>query len=144
MDDLTTEYDQLQHRLLANDNDRLHPLLFRVDRWKAEAIEKINQVAKEVREQLRDLLFQSKSHVQESLRPITHELQESRRMENYTEIDLTRWMAQLKELREQLDEPPTIELKNDQVTESSADIPLIKLSTPHDTSKREECSMGLE
>ena len=130
MDDLTVEHDQLQHHLLADDNDRLHPLLARVDRWRAEAIERIDQAAKEVREQLADLLGQWKRHVQESLRPITHDLQEGRRMENFTEIDLTRWMTRLKELREQLDRPTPIEMKNDRVGALSTDIPMITLFTP--------------
>ena len=135
MDDLTVEHDQLQHHLLADDIDRLHPLLARVDQWRAEAIERIDQVAKEVREQLTNLLCQCKSHVQESLRRITHELQESRRMENYTEIDLTKWMNQLKELKEQLDGPTPIEMKNDRVGALSTDIPMITLFTAQDEGK---------
>ena len=128
MDELTVEYDQLQHDLIADDIHRPHPLLACVDRWESDAIVRIRQVANEVRQQLRNVSCRSKRHVEESLRPIGNEMQEKRQTENYTEIDLTRWMTQLKELRRQLDGPSTMQMKNDQVPASSADIPLIKLS----------------
>ena len=41
MDEVTVEYDQLQHDLIADDNDRQHPLLTRVDRWERDAIARI-------------------------------------------------------------------------------------------------------
>ena len=129
MDDLTVEHGQLQQNLIADHDDRRHPLFTRIDRWESDVIQRIKRVANEVRDQLRDLLRRSKRRVEASLRSIKDELQEERQMQNYTEIDLTRWMTQLRELRQQLDGSSTIELKNDQVPATSADIPLIKLST---------------
>lgn len=135
MDDLTVEHDQLQHDLVSDGDARRHPLFTRVDRWESDAIQRINQVASEVRDQLRDLLGRSKRQVEESLRAITDELQENRRMENHTEIELTRWMTRLRELREQLDRPSTMEMENDHVQASSADILMIRLSTKQDKGK---------
>ena len=140
MDDLTVEHDQLQNDLITDDHtSRQHPFFTRVDRWESDAVRRIREVANEVRDQLRDLHCRSKRRVEGSLRSITDELKEKRLMENYTEIDLTRWMTRLRELREQLDGPWTIELKNDQVPESSADIPLIKLSATHGRGKVSVC-----
>ena len=55
-------------------------------------------------------------------------MQEKRQTENYTEIDLKRWMTRLQELRRELDGPSTIRMKDDQVPAASAKIPLIKIA----------------
>ena len=99
MDQLTLEHDQLQQNLTANDNDRSNPLISRVDRWETKSIQKIKQIADEVRQQLRNSLGQSKKKVERSLRTITHELQENRQREAFAEIHLAKWMTQLKDLK---------------------------------------------
>ena len=135
MDELIVEHDRLQHDLIGGDNEQQHPLLTRVDQWESDAIHRIKQVANEVRDQLKDLLGQSKRRLEEWLRPISTELQEKRQVENYTEIDLTRWMSQLREVKRQLEKQTTIEIKNDQVQVSLTDIPLIAVSTRQNRGK---------
>ena len=53
-----------------------------MDQWESDAIHRIKQVANEVRNQLKDLLGQSKRRLEEWLWPISTELQEKRQVEN--------------------------------------------------------------
>lgn len=141
MDNLTLEHDQFQETLLVHDNGRPNPLITRVDRWETKSIEKIKQVAREVRQDLNELIDQSKKDLAASLRRITDELQENRQMETYTENDLERWTFQLRELREKLLEPIMIEIKYDEEKESSTHLPLIQLRLIKPTrGKRKHCS----
>ena len=126
MDALTLEHDELSENFTIDPNDyQQHPLLTRVDRWESNSIERIKTVANDVRSQLRDFLIETKTKLRQSFDDIAHELQESRRLETYTETDLAKWTNQLKQLREQLDKPPMIKMMNDEG--SSTHIPFIQL-----------------
>lgn len=127
MDALTLEHDQLHQNLDGETNDQQHPLIARIATWESKSIKQIKQVANDVRLTLRNSLNQVKRNIQESLSHITRELEESRQMETYTELDLSKWMDQLKELREQLEKPSTIKMKHDEDKESSTHISLIQL-----------------
>ena len=141
MDNLTLEHDQFQQTLLAHDSDRPNPLITRIDRWETKSIEKIKQVAREVRQDLKELIDQSKKDLVGSLRRITDELQENRQMETYTENDLERWTCQLRELREKLIKPIMTEIKYDEEKESSTHLPLIQLRMiKPNRGKKKHCS----
>lgn len=128
MDDLGHQRDQLQQNLILESDDHPHLLLSRVDRWESKSIKRIQQIAHEVRCQLRKSLDEMKGSMQECLREITHEFQESRQMEAYTEIDLNRWTTRLREIREKLETPSMIEITCDDDDEpASRDIRVIQL-----------------
>ena len=130
MDDLVPEYDQLQKHLNGDATDfQQHPFMNRVDRWESKSIERIRQIANEVRSRLRESLARTKINVRHSLKDITEELKKHREMETFTEIELQQWMSQLRELKEELDKPPTIELIGDEAEPSSTHLPLIQLRT---------------
>ena len=124
------ERDQLQANLTADDSDRQHPLLIRIDRWEAKSIERIKQVANEVRSQLKMLVSRSERRVEEALRPLTAELEENQRNGDYTELELTRWMRRLNELKEQLEKASMLEMTYDEDEQASNTLPLIQLRTP--------------
>ena len=48
-------------------------------------------------------------------------------MESYTEIELSKWMDELKELRKQLERPMKIEIMHDQEERTLTHIPFIQL-----------------
>ena len=123
------ERDQLQANLTADGSARPHLLLTRVDRWEAKSIERIKRVAQQVRTELEGILSRSRRTIEELLRPITAELEENQRTDNYTELELTRWMRQLKELKEQLEKPPSVEMMDDEDDQPPTIIPLIQLQT---------------
>ena len=128
MDALTLEYDQLQQDVAEETHDQQHPLIARVNRWESNCIEKIKEVANDVRLRLNNSLHQAKRNIQESLPQINRELKESRSAETYAEPDLSKWADQLRDLREQLDRLPILQLIGDDEDEaSSTHIPLIRL-----------------
>ena len=128
LDALLLERDQLQQHLCTeSDAPERHPLLTRVDQWEAKSIARIKQVANTVRSQLTAPLARTRRVVQYSLRPITAELKKNQGTEDFNEIDLRKWLSQLKELREQLDKPVMVELIDDEDEKSSTHIPLIHL-----------------
>ena len=132
--------NQLQASLIADTHDRQDDLLTRVDRWEAQSIERIKQVAKQVRSQLSKSLSRSKRSIGEALHPVTTEMEEGRKTDDYNENELKRWEALLKELKEQLEQAPMVELMHDEDERSSSHIPLIHLQIPQkQKGKRNQC-----
>ena len=127
MDALTLEHDQLQQNLTEKTTDQPHPLVVRVDRWESKSLRRIQQVVDEIRSNLRKPLGEMKRNIGESLHQMMQELKESRPMETFTEIDIQKWMNQLKQLREQLENPSTMELIGDEDERALPHIPLIQL-----------------
>ena len=133
MDRLTDEHNGLyQH--LTNNTDDVHPFFTRINAWERKSIERIRQVAQEVRADLRKYLERAKVRIRISLSKVTKELQASREINAYTEVDLKAWLNRLQELRQQLDKPTMIELVHDQ-EETSKKIRLIELQYKHDKSE---------
>ena len=135
MDHLTQQHDEL-HQDLISTNDDQHPSFIRINNWEQRSIERIRQVADEVRQNLEEHLNTNKMKLKRSLNEITVELRSSRENEDYTEIELQRWVNQLKELRQQLFHPSMIEITNDG-DDLSKMIPLIKLENKEEKKKSE-------
>lgn len=127
MDGVLLEHDQLQQDLQFNDNSRQHPLCSDIDQWESKSIEIIKEVANKARQKLREALYLPKRKIETLLRPISDELQENRRMESYTETDLTAWKNRLQELREKFNNPPGIVIKQHNEVSSTEYLPLIQL-----------------
>ena len=98
-----------------------------VERWESKSIERIRQVANEVRSQLRETLTRKKRTIVQLFADITRELVENRQTETYTEKDLDKWMDQLKQLKEQMNKPLVMAIRNDEDDTSSTQLPLIRL-----------------
>ena len=129
MDQISQEYDDLHQEMIIH--DKFDSSLFsRINSWEEKSIEKIRQVAEETRCHLRKHLDQTKIQLETSLHHISRELQISREMENYTEIELNNWMKQLKTLRYQLENPLIVDLRYD-THEMPQIIRLIELKENH-------------
>jgi hypothetical protein len=83
-------------------------------------------VAKQARVDLRKLIDQNKKDLKISMNQLTNELQSSRDSEDYTELDLKRWVDRLKELRNELENPLTLNIIDDD--DKLSIIRLIKVS----------------
>ena len=140
MDALTLEHDQLQQHLIDDTFDYPCPLTTRVDRWELQSIERIKEVANKVRSQLRETLNQKKRTILQCFADITKELVDNREAETYTEPDLDKWMDQLKQLREQMNKPLVLTIRNDEDDTSSTHLPLIRLQIPE--GKKGNCQRG--
>jgi hypothetical protein len=131
MDNLGQEHDLLQ-RDLIQDNDA-HDLLSYVNDWEQKSIKKIEEAADRARIDVRKYLDYNKHQLQTSLDQVTHELKFGRQSDDYTEIDLKKWMEKMKEIREMLEKPSTIRIVDDDDAQSI--IHLIQVQQSETTDK---------
>ena len=106
-DDIQKQMDNLtqNHKLLKHDwnNDSYHDQLFQqIDQWEKESVIKIQVVADTARADLRLLIKQSTDHLQTSTNKISKEIDRSRQLNNYSEIDIDRWTEQLNNIQLQI------------------------------------------
>ena len=123
IDHIGQEHDLLQRDLIQE--NITHPLLSRIDQWEQKSIQKIKQAAEEARTKLQTFLADTKDQMKTSLGQVTNELQSSRESDDYTEIELDKWMEQLKELRLMTEEPTTIEIVDDDADQTQSLIRLV-------------------
>jgi BMFP domain-containing protein YqiC len=102
MDSVGQEHDILQRDI--NREADVQPLLSRIDVWERESINKIQQVANQARADLNQLINQKKQELKTTVGRLINELQSSRESEDYTELDLKKWIDQLNELRQDLEQ----------------------------------------
>lgn len=133
LEDLGQYHDEIRHNLMKTDHDQ-HPLVTRIDAWEVRSINRIQQVAKEVRHELKDYLKRIHADLQKSLGEVSNQMQMNRQAESFSEIELNHWMTQLHVLRQKLDKPSGIEILHDQML-SSSKIPLIVLKVGENSSK---------
>ena len=132
MDQIGQEYDGFQRDFIEENSTC--PLLTRINRWEQQAIDKIKTAAEEARIYLQQHIGHTKDQIKQSLRQLTNHLQASRDADDFTEIELDRWIKQLQEFRILLNKPTDIEIFHDnQQTESI--IHLIQLKQPSRTCK---------
>lgn len=121
MNQIRREHEDLL-RICYQENYDTHPLLVRINSWEQQSIAKIRQAANEARTMLKKHLDQIKNQLKLSLAQVTREQQATRDAQNYTEMQVKRWMEQLKELREQLEQPKMIEIQHDQIESHISDV----------------------
>ncbi|CAF1069974.1 unnamed protein product [Rotaria sordida] len=95
-------------------NNAAHPLLSHIDDWEQSSIRKIQEVAEKARNDLARYINDMKSQLKQSLLKLKGELETGREADDYTEIELTDWMEQLEKLRRMFENPPAIEIVDDQ------------------------------
>jgi hypothetical protein len=124
MDQIGQEHDLLRRDLSKEIPE--HPLIARINTWEQESITKIQVTAEVARADLRQLLDRTNNELKISVDKITSELQSSQELDDYTEIELDKWMKKLKELRTVLETPVNSEILFENHSQSS--IYLIKIS----------------
>ncbi|CAM4820418.1 unnamed protein product [Rotaria magnacalcarata] len=128
MDRVGQQHDLL-HKQLAEDNVT-HAFHLRINEWENASINKIRKVAEKARTDLEKYLNNTKTELKNSLGKIRVELATSRESDDYTETDLTNWIENLKKLRQLLENPPSID-----ILEDDQSLPLIRVGPPK---KKEE------
>ncbi|CAF1371051.1 unnamed protein product [Rotaria sordida] len=115
MDQVSQEHDLLQCDLISDKG--IHPLVTLINKWEKTSIENIRVAAQDARDDLQKYLDCTKIQVKTSLLSINKELQASSESDDYTELDLSKWMQQLAELREMLEKLSTIDFIDDDQTQ---------------------------
>ncbi|CAF2498712.1 unnamed protein product [Rotaria sp. Silwood2] len=136
--ELALEIDNIEqeHNLLQRDlfeENATNSLLSQIDDWEHKSIKKIQAAAEKARMDLRKYLDHSKQQLKTSLYELAKELQSGRESDDYTEMDLKKWMGQLKELREMLQNPSTIDIIDD--NQANSNIRLIGVKQYQTTNK---------
>ena len=124
MDDVGQVHDVLR-KDLTNELGS-HPALAQINQWEQESIIKIQTAAQSARVDLQKLLHQVQTNLKESVSKMTTELQSHRESDDYTEIDIKRWIDQLQAFRSALDAPININIEHE--TDPKARIYLIKVN----------------
>jgi hypothetical protein len=140
MDNIGQEHDVLC-RDLTNEQGT-HPLIKCINEWEQESITKIQVAAEVARADLQQLLNKAKNNLKTSVTKMTEELQSSRESDDYTEVDIRRWINQLQELRMMLDSPLTINIDYENNTRSL--IRLIKVSNKQSSGSLYQVSQSHE
>jgi hypothetical protein len=125
IDDIGQEHDLLRRDLNYENNTQ--SLLRRIDQWEQESIKRIQATAEKARADLQKLLDQTKNELNISVDKFSEEIRTCRESDDYTEIDIQKWMEQLRELRQMIENPSVINIGYDNNVTSA--IPLIKVSS---------------
>jgi hypothetical protein len=123
MDNLQEEYEIFEENLNGNKVER--EILSHTYEWEERSIRTIREIATKTRHDLLSLIDKTKSEIKISINKITTEFQSTSKSDNYTEIDINRWIQQLKELKNLLETPSMIVIEEDK--QSSLSIPIIKI-----------------
>ncbi|CAF3320039.1 unnamed protein product [Rotaria socialis] len=117
---LGQEHDILQRDI--NNETTHHPLLSRIDTWERESINKIQQVANQARHDLNKFIGQTKQSLKMTMDRLKSELQMSREAEDYTELDLKKWIDQLTQIRLDLEKSMSLYHLNGDVNDDQKSI----------------------
>jgi predicted nucleic acid-binding Zn-ribbon protein len=125
MDDIAKKHDELHSHLTMDNMNIEHPFLVRTNEWEERSIHRIRTAANEARTKLKQSLDQIKEETKALLSLVADELKSGRESEEYTEVELKRWMDELETLKQHLLNPPEIELHSD--TQDDTDASMIRL-----------------
>ncbi|CAF1207158.1 unnamed protein product [Rotaria sordida] len=99
LENIMQEHDLIQQDIrLSIDNDLL---LKEIDKWEKESMKKIQLVAEKARINLKQILENSNNKILKTCQDVASKLLSAREAENFSEIDLKRWIEQLNELKSQ-------------------------------------------
>lgn len=124
MEDIGQEHDLLRRDIHNETN--INSLSKCIDQWEQEAIKTIQTTARKARIDLQQLLNQTKNELQISVDRLTEELRTCRESDDYTEVDIQKWVERLKELRQMIENPSHINIGCE--NNSTSVIPLIRVS----------------
>lgn len=115
-------------------------LLTRIDEWESISIKKIQDTAQQARTDLEACFDCTKNRLIDSLGNMAMELRSNQESTIYTEKELDRWMRQLIELRKTVENPPNINMVEDESTCSS--IRMIKVVEKINSNNNSNVSTG--
>ena len=97
MDAIIYQHDQFQNTLnQQTTNSDSCPLIKQIDDWEKESIIKIQQKAKEIREQLLNLTTAHMVDLSKKLRNVSEKLKEGREHDSFVETDLQQWKTTIR------------------------------------------------
>jgi hypothetical protein len=95
-----------------------HDLLSYVNSWEQKSVWKIQAAAEQARIDVRKYLNHNKQQLKTYLDQVINEAKPNHQSNNYTEIDLKKWIKQMQEIRELLEKPSSIRIIDRDDTQS--------------------------
>lgn len=89
------------------------PIYNKIDQWERQSIEKIRQIAQAARSDVKPWLERVRIELEEPFQKLLHEVEAKKQAQDYTEVDFKRWGAQLKSLKDRLEQRPIIDHADD-------------------------------
>jgi chromosome segregation ATPase len=122
MDNIVEERNGLQDEITngIQYNDQQNPLIEQIDTWQKRTIEKVKQVAAQVRQQAFELLNAKRIKIHTEFKSFSEELAHLKESENYVEHDLKRLNQMINQFKQDLKhstQPTTIVLHTEQSDE---------------------------
>jgi hypothetical protein len=119
MDKIIEERNHLQDEIntVAQSNNQNNPLLGQIDKWRDITIEKVRQVAAQVRQAAIQLLNSKRTKINTDFKSFSQELAHLKETENYVEHDLTRLNQMISQFKQDLTQstrPTKIKLNTEQ------------------------------
>lgn len=105
-------HNQIQ-QLIMDDTKNIsnHPLMQKIDDWEKESILKVQQTAKEVRQQFNQAFMKYTIEMSELLTQMNQQLNQICLQNNYIETDIKLWLEKLNEFKKDFQTPKTINIK---------------------------------
>ncbi len=117
MNEIISEHDHLKNIFTQHtSNPNLHPLIKQIDEWEKESIEKIQQKAKELREQLLQPITTQINELSKRLEPLSEQLKKDRELDDFIETDLGFWKQTLDFIKSDLTSPLRFTINQDDET----------------------------
>ncbi len=119
LDEIVHEHDQL-HQLIHQENHDFHPLIHQIDQWEQNSIQKIRQIAENIRKEIIEYIKSQKGKIEkdiyptnsiycvcietssETLKYLSQRLRKAREEDDYVENDLQLWSMKLENLKRDL------------------------------------------
>ena len=119
MDKIIEERNRLQDEIntIPQSNNQRNPLLDQIDQWRDSTIEKVNQVAAQVRQEAIQLLKSKQTQITNDFRSFSQELARLKETENFVEHDLTRLNQMIQQFKQELrqsTQPTTLKFNKEQ------------------------------
>lgn len=130
MDEIAQSHDLLRQGV--NSVSNADSLVKQIDLWEKESIEKIQAHARKIRHALFPLFEQRQNELKLSLNKLTNELRTCRESDDFTELDMNRWMRELARLRRMTED--SIQINIERENDAKSLIGLIKVTLPEQSS----------
>lgn len=115
MEEVGEFHDRL-HQQLVDEKSGPHPIVSLIDKWEKNSIETIRQWADEARAEFQSHFVKHKKKFQDFLEKLYQEMCDCRESEDYTEIEINKWQKELQKLKNEFDNPSTIQLSHQEHT----------------------------
>jgi hypothetical protein len=130
LDEIEVSRDLFRQRLTEQTTDpQKHSLIKQINKWEEKSIKIIQKTAKECRQQILEHTGGYFNQMEVNLANLTDQLRQTRKENDFNEIDLKQLNQKLTQLAEDLDNPPNISIRHDSTS------PISKISVVTATGK---------